>query len=209
VNHSKVPLSIPAKITAISTGDQFILFHTADGRIYFQGVLYDSAEPNGKPRYSAAKPTLLPISNVAKVISGSNEILFSTKNRDLYVMGANNWNQLGMKHTNFVAKPTRLISQVRSAAIFQGSTVVISDNGIYVCGLNVNAAEKRMDLQRIADSGNNHHVFVANGVFYLPTSDGGWEIHWGGRYAHIASLNRPYFLPYDRLQAYDLYGLSL
>ncbi len=194
VGNSTKPLAIPEKVKELIAGEKFMLFLTEGKRVYFQGTLYDQSDMiyYQKPVLSSAKPVPLPITTVEKVMTGRNEILFLTTNRDLYVMGANNLNQLGIKGVKKVGTPTKLMSKVRSAATSANTTVIIADDGIYVCGYNHMLHPTTLDLQRIGAAGAYQHVFALDKslnrsiygktaaqppLFYLPTAQGGSVIY--------------------------------
>lgn len=189
VGRSTAPLAIPTKVKAVFPGEKFMVFLTEDKKVYFQGNLYDQSDMTyyQKPVLSSTKPILLSIQSVEKVMTGRNEILFLTSNRDLYVMGANNLNQLGFKNTLKISKPTKLHSKVRSAATSANTTVVIADDGIFVSGYNQGRYPSSLIMQRIGEAGVHQHVFALEKslnrsvyqksaithFFYLPTTQGG------------------------------------
>ncbi|MGC5324621.1 hypothetical protein [Brevibacillus sp. SYSU BS000544] len=188
VGKSTTPLAIPVKVKDLIPGEKFMVFLTDDKKVYFQGTLYDQSDMTyfQKPVLTSVKPVSLPITSVEKVMTGRNEILFLTTNRDLYVMGANNLNQLGIQNAKKVSKPTRLLANVRSAATSANTTVIIADHGIYVCGYK-GQQPASYSLQKIAETGNYQHVFALDkslnrsiyqknaqpALFYLPTAEGG------------------------------------
>ncbi|HZG16406.1 MAG TPA: hypothetical protein VE710_15560 [Candidatus Bathyarchaeia archaeon] len=194
VGNATKPLAIPEKVKELIAGEKFMLFLTEGKRVYFQGTLYDQSDMiyHQKPVLTSAKPVLLPITSVEKVMAGRNEILFLTTSRDLYVMGANNLNQLGIKNVKKVGTPTKLMSKVRSAATSANTTVIIADDGIYVCGYNQMQYPTTLELQRIGAAGTHQHVFALDKslnrsiygktaaqppLFYLPTAQGGSVIY--------------------------------
>lgn len=189
VGKSTTPLAIPVKVKDLVPGEKFMVFLTDDKKVYFQGTLYDQSDMTyfQKPVLTSVKPISLPISSVEKVMTGRNEIMFLTTNRDLYVMGANNLNQLGIQNAKKVSKPTKLLGSVRSAATSANTTVIIADTGIYVCGYNQGQQPTSYSLQKIAETGKHQHVFALDkslnrpiyqknaqpALFYLPTAEGG------------------------------------
>ncbi|MFY0544824.1 hypothetical protein [Brevibacillus sp. H7] len=190
---STIPLSIPAKVTRMAGGDEFMVFQTEDKRVFFMGVLYDSyfAYAGRKPKFSSMKPTAFPLKGIEKMFVGRNELFMITTNKDLYVMGANDLGQLGLSDTRFAARPTKVLGGVREAATNSNDSVVVAEDGIYVTGSNVNFDEPvRGVFRKVGPSEKDQRVFTVDYSFYLPTATGGSIIGWGGP-ANLRPLTDP------------------
>jgi alpha-tubulin suppressor-like RCC1 family protein len=133
---------VASNVTAIAAGGAHSLFLKTDGSLWAMGAndsgqLGDGTFATSSP-YGTNQPEQIVASNVTAIAAGGGHSLFLKSDGSLWVMGFNNWGQLGDGTSNNACVPEQIVAShvVAIAAGDIHSLFLKSDGSLWVMGCN-------------------------------------------------------------------------
>jgi alpha-tubulin suppressor-like RCC1 family protein len=134
---------VASNVTAIAGGGEHNLFLKSDGSLWamgynFYGQLGDGTYGSPSYGYATNRPEQIVASNVTVIAAGDYHSLFLKNDGSLWVMGDNEYGQLGDGTTNNVNRPEQIVaSGVTAIAAGAGHSLFLkSDGSLWAMGYN-------------------------------------------------------------------------
>lgn len=125
------------KIVKMFTGANHSFVKDEDGKILGWGKNGEYELMNGT-NISGFRKREVVIPNIEYIKAGMENTLFIDKNKDLYVVGGNYGNQLGVPDVKATQEPIKILSNVDQIALTSGSALAKIGNDVFGWGPNYN-----------------------------------------------------------------------